>query len=63
MENGKYYNKGEFKIEIIKREKQKGMKKISATEIRDMIQNHDDNWKKYIPEENINLIENFLYKE
>ena len=63
MENGKYYDKGEFKIEIIKRENQKGLKKISATEIREMIQNHDDNWKKYIPKKNINLIEKFLYKE
>ena len=63
MENGKYYDKGEFKIEIIKRENQKGLKKISATEIREMIQNHDDNWKKYIPKENLNLIVKFLYKE
>ena len=62
MENGEYYNKGEFKIEVVNREKQVGLKKISATEIRNMINNHDDNWKNYIPKEIIELIENFLYK-
>ena len=61
MENGHYYDKGEFKIEIVKRENQKGYKKISATEIRDMIKNHDDRWKKYIPKENLKLIEAFLF--
>ena len=61
MENGHFYDKGEFKIEIVEREKQKGYKKISATEIREMIKNHDDSWKKYIPKENIKLIEDFLY--
>ena len=60
MDNGHFYNKGEFIIEVVNRDKQKGYKKISASEIRDMIKRHDDNWKNYIPKENINLIEEFL---
>ena len=61
MENGHYYDKGYFKIEIVNRENQVGFKKISASEIRKMIVEHDDNWKNFIPDENIELIENFLY--
>ena len=61
MENGHYYNKGEFIIEVVNRENQKGFKKISATEIRSMIKKHDDNWKNYIPKEIIHLIEEYLY--
>ena len=61
MENGKYYDKGDFKIELVNRENQVGFKKTSASEIREMITNHDDNWKNYIPKENVKLIENFLY--
>ena len=61
LENGHYYDKGEFKIENVKREEQKGCKKISATEIRKMIKNHDENWKKYRPKKNVRLIEDFLY--
>ena len=61
MENGHYYNKGEFIIEVVNRENQKGYKKISATEIRAMIKKHDENWKNYIPKEIINLIEDYLY--
>ena len=59
MENGHYYNKGEFKIEVVNRDEQLGFKKISATEIRDMIKNHKTDWKYYIPQENIKLIEKF----
>ena len=61
MENGHYYDKGEFKIEIVNREEQKENKNISASEIREMISNHNDDWKKYIPKQNIDLIINFLY--
>ena len=60
MENGHYYNKGEFKIEVEDREKQIGYKDISATEVREMIKRHDYNWKNYIPEENIKLIEQYF---
>ena len=59
MDNGHYYNKGEFKIEVVKREEQIGFKNISATEIRDKIKNHKNDWKYYIPQENIKLIEKF----
>ena len=59
MDNGHYYNKGEFKIEVVKREEQIGFKNISATEIRDMIKKHKNDWKYYIPQENIKLIEKF----
>ena len=60
MENGHWYDKGEFKIEILNREKQNGLKKISATEIRNMIKSNNQNWKNYIPKENIKLIETFF---
>ena len=60
MENGHYYNKGEFKIEVADRENQIGYKNISATKVREMIKNNDDNWKNYIPNENIKLIEEYL---
>ena len=60
MENGHYYNKGEFKIEVVDRENQIGYKNISATKVREMIKNNDDNWKNYIPNENIKLIEEYL---
>ncbi len=60
MENGHYYNKGEFKIEVVDRESQIGYKKISATKVRDMIKYNDDDWKNYIPKENIKLIEEYL---
>ena len=55
-----WYDKGEFKIEIIDREKQEGLKNISATQIRNMIKNKDNSWKKYIPsKENVKIIENY----
>ena len=57
MENGGYYDKGEFIIEIVKREKQVGYKNISASQIREMIKNKDNNWKNYIPNEIIKLTE------
>ena len=60
MENGHYYNKGEFKIEVVDRENQIGYKNISATKVREMIKNNDDNWKNYIPNENIKLIEEYF---
>ena len=60
MENGKYYNKGEFKIEVENRENQIGYRDISATEVRDMIKKHDNKWKNYIPNENIKLIEEYF---
>ena len=60
MINGSYYNKGEFKIEVIDRDLQEGYYKISATEIRDMIKNNNDKWKNYIPKENHELIEKYF---
>ena len=60
MINGSYYNKGEFKIEVIDRDLQEGYYKISATEIRDMIKNNNNNWKNYIPKENHELIEKYF---
>ena len=60
MNNGYYYDKGEFKIEIVDREKQEGYYKISATEVRNMIKNNDEKWKYYIPIENHSLIEKYF---
>ena len=60
MENGRYYNKGEFKIVVENRENQTGYKDISATEVRNMIKMHDEKWENYIPKENIQLIEEYL---
>ena len=60
MINGKFYNKGEFKIEVIDRESQKGYYKISATEIRDMIRKDNNEWKNYIPKENHDLVEKYF---
>ena len=60
MNNGYYYDKGEFKIEIVDRELQEGYNKISATEVRNMIKNKDDIWKYYIPKENHELIEKYF---
>ena len=60
MINGSYYNKGEFNIEVIDRDLQEGYYKISATEIRDMIKNNNNNWKNYIPKENHELIEKYF---
>ena len=59
MGNGSYYDKGEFKIEVVDRETQEGYNKISATEVRDMIKNNDDKWKCYIPKENHDLVEKY----
>ena len=60
MVNGEFYNKGEFKIEVIDRELQKGYFKISATEVRDMIKKNNNEWKNYIPNENHELIEQYF---
>ena len=60
MGNGSYYDKGEFKIEVVDRETQEGYNKISATEVRDMIKNNDDKWKCYIPKENHDLVEKYF---
>ena len=59
MENGRYYNKGEFKIELVDREGQIGNKKISGTELRHKIKSHKTDWRFYVPQENIKLIEEF----
>ena len=60
MNNGYYYNKGEFKIEIVDRDMQQGYNKISATEVRNMIKNKDEKWKLYIPKENHLLVEKYF---
>ena len=60
VEEGSWFDKGELKIEILDRLKQDSTLKISGTEIRDMIKNNDESWKKYIPKENIKYIEDFF---
>ena len=60
VEEGSWFDKGELKIEILDRLKQDSKLKISGTEIRDMIKNNDESWKKYIPKENIKYIEDFF---
>ena len=60
MNNGSYYDKGELKIIIVDRENQKGFNKISATEIRNMIKNNNQDWKLYIPKENHELVEKYF---
>ena len=60
MNNGSYYNKGEFEIVVVDREKQKGFNKISATQIREMIRNNNYEWKNYIPKENHQLVEKYF---
>ena len=60
MNNGSYYNKGEFEIIVVDREKQKGFNKISATQIREMIRNNNNEWKNYIPKENHLLVEKYF---
>lgn len=62
VEEGKWFDKGKLKIEILDRNKQSMNLKISGTEIRKMIRNNDDLWKKYVPKENINLIEDYINK-
>ena len=52
-----WYDKGDFNIEIFDREKQTDNKKISATEIRNMIKDKNEEWKKFIPTKNIEYIE------
>ena len=60
MVNGDYYNKGEFIIEVVNRELQKGYFDISATEVREMIRKGDNNWKHYIPKDNHILVEKYF---
>ena len=62
MNNGSYYDKGEFKIINVGRENQTGFNDISATKIRNMIKNNDEKWKLYIPKENHELVE-IYFKE
>ena len=62
MNNGSYYDKGEFKIINVERENQTGFNDISATKIRNMIKNNDEKWKLYIPKENHELVE-IYFKE
>jgi hypothetical protein len=57
---GNWFDKGELVIEILDRKKQTGYFDISATHIRNMIKDHNDNWKKFVPQENIELIETTL---
>ncbi|MDR1425398.1 MAG: adenylyltransferase/cytidyltransferase family protein [Rickettsiales bacterium] len=60
LEEASWFDKGELAIEILDRKKQIGYFDISATSIRNMIKNHDDSWKKFIPEENLELVEKLL---
>ena len=57
---GSWYENCGVVIEILDRTKQEGYCKISATEIREMIKNNNDDWKNYIPKENIELIKKLL---
>ncbi|MDR3078848.1 MAG: adenylyltransferase/cytidyltransferase family protein [Rickettsiales bacterium] len=59
-EEGSWFDRGEVAIEILDRRKQTGYFDISATEIRKMIRDHDDRWKKFVPQENVELIETTL---
>jgi cytidyltransferase-like protein len=59
-EEGSWFDKGELVIEILDRKKQRGYFDISATRLRDMIKNHDESWKKFVPEENVELIGTIL---
>jgi nicotinamide-nucleotide adenylyltransferase len=59
-EEGDWFNKGQLKIEILDRTTQNEQLKISGTEIRDMIKKGDSSWKKFIPEQNIDFVENFF---
>lgn len=61
-EEGAWFDKGYFKIEILDRLQQEDKLKISGTEIRDMIRVGDDSWKEYVPEENVDFIEKFFEK-
>lgn len=61
-EEGDWFDKGELKIETLDRIKQNNLLNISGTEIRDMIRNKDLSWKKFIPKENIDFIEEFFQK-
>ncbi|MDR2777423.1 MAG: adenylyltransferase/cytidyltransferase family protein [Rickettsiales bacterium] len=60
IDEGSWFDKGEMAIEILDRRKQTGYFDISATCLRDMIKNHSDEWKKFVPPENIGLIETTL---
>ena len=62
IEEASWFDKGELKIEILDRFKQNSNLKISGTEIRNMIKNHDDKWKNFVPKQNIEFIENFFKK-
>ena len=62
IDEGKWFDKGELKIEILDRNTQIGNLKISGTEIRNMIKNNDNLWKNYVPQQNINFIENYIVK-
>lgn len=59
-EEGDWFDKGYLNIEILDRLKQDEKLKISGTEIRDMIRIGDNSWKDYIPEENINFVDEFF---
>ena len=62
IDEGKWFDKGELKIEMLDRNTQIGNLKISGTEIRNMIKNNDNLWKNYVPQQNINFIENYIKK-
>jgi cytidyltransferase-like protein len=55
-EEGSWFDHGELTVEILDRKKQTGYFDISATQIREMITNKDDEWKKFVPPKNIELI-------
>ncbi len=55
--NESYLNRGDFKIVNVDRSKQVGNCNISATEIREMVRSGDENWKKFIPSQNIEYLE------
>lgn len=59
-DDGKWFDDGYINIEVLDRTKQEGYLNISGTEIRDMIRNNDISWKNYIPEQNVDFVENFF---
>lgn len=60
--NGNFLNNGDFPIIKLDRIKQNKHYNISGTEIRNMIKNNDDNWKTFIPEINLDYINNLKYE-
>lgn len=55
-ENGDFFRKGDFIVNQVDRNNQIGNNKISATEIREMIKNKNNEWQQFVPQCNIKYI-------